>query len=279
MGGVIVNFSNGTREFLNYTGESNELSVDDFINLLPNNIQSKVAGVEVDNNNVVNINENGKTEIFVLLNEEATNRKFTYKNVEYIIKNTTTFDGLLLKTTGNEIYTYLINYLYDKTNASKLSCNKLSVKYKDITSIRFTESFKTTSITNMRVLFYACTKLQLLDVSNFDTSNVQTMRSMFNSCLLLEQLDLSSFNTSNVDSIANMFYKCTSLKTVNLSSFDISVDSTSMTNMFKNCNELTKIILNSSIQISDLILHANLPGTESDWSGGAGTGYVFTRTI
>ena len=43
---------------------------------------------------------------------------------------------------------------------------------------------------------------------------------MFYDCTSLEELDLSNFNTENVEITGCMFYNCTSLKKINLSSFN-----------------------------------------------------------
>ncbi|PDD47115.1 hypothetical protein A4P37_14465, partial [Listeria monocytogenes] len=47
----------------------------------------------------------------------------------------------------------------------------------------------------MQAMFYDCTGLEELDVSNFDTSSVTNMAYMFQNCTSLEELDLSNFDT------------------------------------------------------------------------------------
>ena len=42
------------------------------------------------------------------------------------------------------------------------------------------------------------------------------MRSLFYNCSSLVQLDLSNFNTDNVDNMDYMFYNCSSLRELNI---------------------------------------------------------------
>ena len=70
------------------------------------------------------------------------------------------------------------------------------------------------NVTNCANMFYGCTKLISLDLSNFDTSNVTTMYNMFNLCQSLEKIDLSNFDVSKVTSMGSMFYNCNSLSKV-----------------------------------------------------------------
>lgn len=99
-------------------------------------------------------------------------------------------------------------------------------------------------VTNMKNMFYYCTKLTTLDVSNLDTSNVTRMDSMFHDCNSLTSLDLSNFNTSNVTYMLHMFYECYNLTTLNLSSFD-TCNVESMGNMFYSCTRLTTLDLSN----------------------------------
>lgn len=83
-------------------------------------------------------------------------------------------------------------------------------------------------------MFYGCTSLTTLDLSNFDTSKVTNMSSMFYGCTKLSALDLSTLDTSNVTNMSNMFYDCDLLRTLDLSNFDTS-NVTDMSGMFEDC--------------------------------------------
>lgn len=104
-------------------------------------------------------------------------------------------------------------------------------------------SFKgsnTNHVTDMGCMFFGCSGLTSLDVSNFDTSKVTSMRYMFDSCKSLISLDLSGWNTSNVTDMALMFDFCGSLAELDLSGWVIS-DGTSMNGMFNACTALKTI--------------------------------------
>ena len=89
----------------------------------------------------------------------------------------------------------------------------------------------------MYCLFYGCSSLRTLNLSNFDTSQVRSMEAMFHRCSSLNFLDLSNFNTSHVENMCEMFYECYSLNSLEISNFDTS-RVTDMNNMFYNCKNL-----------------------------------------
>ena len=95
-------------------------------------------------------------------------------------------------------------------------------------------------VTNMNHMFYFCSNLTSLDLSNFDTSKVTDMAYMFNSCRSLTTLDSSNFNTSKVTNMYAMFEYCSSLTSLDLSNFDTSKVK-DMGYMFRYCSSLTSI--------------------------------------
>ena len=68
------------------------------------------------------------------------------------------------------------------------------IKYKFKKLIRFTN-----------FIFYGCSSLTSLDLSNFNTENVTNMRYMFYGCSSLKLLNLSNVNAQNVIDIGYMF--------------------------------------------------------------------------
>lgn len=103
-----------------------------------------------------------------------------------------------------------------------------------LTTINHIENLKTWRTTNMEDLFYNCSSLTNLDLSNFDTRNVTTMRCMFYDCKKINNLDLSNFNTSQVKNMSYLFYHCFALTNINLQNWDTS-NVTDMTEMFDAC--------------------------------------------
>ncbi len=83
------------------------------------------------------------------------------------------------------------------------------------------EYVDTSRVTNMINMFYACSSLTNLDLSNFDTSQVLFMHLMFYGCSSLTELDLSSFDTSQVAEygMSVMFYGCINLEKLNIKNF------------------------------------------------------------
>ena len=105
-------------------------------------------------------------------------------------------------------------------------------------------NFDTSNVTSMTSMFRECSSLLSLDLSSFDTSNVSSMSEMFYGCSSLSSLDLSNFDTSNVIYMKDMFYGCSSLSSLDLSSFDTS-NVTFMTSMFSDCSSLSSLDLSN----------------------------------
>ena len=92
----------------------------------------------------------------------------------------------------------------------------------------------------MRQMFYNCSDLTSLNLSNFNTEKVMYMSNMFYNCNKLTSLDLTSFNTAEVTNMDNMFRSCSALTSLDLSNFN-TAEVTDMSNMFKSCYALTTI--------------------------------------
>lgn len=91
-----------------------------------------------------------------------------------------------------------------------------------ITSVVFDSSFKDCkTLTSTAYWFDDCSNLTTITgLENLYTGNVTDMRMMFYYCKKLESLDLRAFNTSNVTSMDMMFYYCQKLKTLDLCAFN-----------------------------------------------------------
>ena len=71
-------------------------------------------------------------------------------------------------------------------------------------------------------MFYLCSNLLSIDLSNFNTQNVETLRLLFNNCSNVKSLDISNFNLSKVKNMAYIFSNCTIIKKINLGKIDTS---------------------------------------------------------
>ena len=102
----------------------------------------------------------------------------------------------------------------------------------------------TDKINDMSYMFYYCSNLTSLDLSNFNTENVTDMQQMFYYCSELTSLDTSNFNTKKVTNMTNIFQNCSSLTSLDISSWDVS-QCTTMAGMFNGCKALTSLDVSS----------------------------------
>lgn len=101
-------------------------------------------------------------------------------------------------------------------------------------------NFNTKNVTEMDNMFDRCFNITSINLSNFNTSKVTDMGGMFGECKSLSSLDITNFNTSNVEEMSYMFSECKSLTTLDLSSFNTE-KVTRMRSMFSLCGSLTTI--------------------------------------
>ena len=92
-------------------------------------------------------------------------------------------------------------------------------------------------------MFYDCSGLTSIDLSNLNTSNVTNMAYMFYHCSGLTSLDLSNFDTSKVTNVKYMFGYCSGLTSLDLSGWDLTnvTTYTNYSSMFSNCKSLQYI--------------------------------------
>lgn len=146
----------------------------------------------------------------------------------------------IAKYTFGDTNEHIVEYWFDKyiTTAYQMFFDCSSMVSLDVSN------FDTSNITDMGYMFYGCHELTSLDVSNFDTSNVINMASMFSGLYGLTSLDVPNFNTSKVTNMEAMFNTCSGLSTLDLSNFDTS-NVTSMRYMFQYCDSLVSLDLSS----------------------------------
>ena len=119
-------------------------------------------------------------------------------------------------------------------------------------------NFNTANVTNMGNMFYGCSALKSLDLTNFNTAKVTEMGNMFNGCSALTSLDLTNFNTANVEFMYYMFEGCSALKSLDLTNFN-TAKVTEMGNMFNGCSALTSLDLTNfntaNVEFMDYMFH------------------------
>ena len=116
-----------------------------------------------------------------------------------------------------------------------ISCNALE-------TISGLEYLNTANVENMSYMFYDCSALKSLDLTNFNTAKVEYMNSMFDGCSALESLNLTNFNTANVENMSSMFYDCSALKSLDLTNFN-TAKVEYMNSMFDGCSALESLNL------------------------------------
>ena len=116
----------------------------------------------------------------------------------------------------------------------------------------------TSNVSSFASLYYNCTKVKSIDLSNLDTSSARIFSSMFYSCTSLESIQfptkgfpaITNLNYGN-GNFSNMFRGCSSLKELDLSTFNLPNTGTSgyfpsFANFLDGCSSLDKITLPSS---------------------------------
>ena len=102
------------------------------------------------------------------------------------------------------------------------------------------------NLTKINHIFYDCSYLSNIDLSNLITLNITETIYMFYGCKNLIKINLSSFNTRNIYDMSYMFYGCQSVVDLDLSDFDTK-NVYNMEKMFSGCSSLTKINLSNFI--------------------------------
>ena len=94
----------------------------------------------------------------------------------------------------------------------------------------------------MKDLFYGCTSLKELDLSNFNTENITDMSYMFYNCSSLKKLNISNFNVNKVKVVNYMFYGCSSLTDVIFSESYIYIPNILYKDTQGVCNKCPKLV-------------------------------------
>lgn len=110
-----------------------------------------------------------------------------------------------------------------------------------IESINLGGQFNTENVTNMSQIFYKCSELQSIDLSNLNTGKVTQMDSFFQECTNLESIHFGDdFDTSKVINMDRMFQGASKLQEIDLTSFNTE-ELTRMFCMFYGCTSVTNI--------------------------------------
>ena len=136
----------------------------------------------------------------------------------------------------------IVHIVFDKSFSTYTPTSLYSFfgNLRKLETITGLEYLNTEKVTDMSYMFFACSKLTSLDVTNFNTENVKNMVRMFYNCSALTSLDVTKFNTGNVTNMRFMFYGCSSLTSLDVTKFNTE-KVTNMNRMFYNCSKLTSL--------------------------------------
>ncbi len=141
----------------------------------------------------------------------------------------------------NGISNIITKVVFDDSFASCTSLTSTAYWFDDcqnLTSITGIERLNTDNVTDMNEMFWHCSSLTSLNVSNFNTSNVKNMEGMFTVCSGLKSIDISVFNTGKVTNMESMFAGCSSLTTIIVGSGWSTEAVKSSYYMFSGCSAL-----------------------------------------
>ena len=180
---------------------------------------------------------------YVATNSTLTFKKITSDNLEGLdLSRMAVVHNIDMVPNVCTNYSSIKNIVFDESFKT-YAPTSLSVFFygcETLETISGLEYLNTANVEFMDYMFYGCSALKSLDLTNFNTAKVTNMGNMFNGCSALTSLDLTNFNTANVTNMGNMFYGCSALKSLDLTNFN-TANVTNMSNMFKGCSALTSL--------------------------------------
>ena len=182
---------------------------------------------------------------------DATNSTLTFK--KFTPDNWGSLDLSRMAIVNNERtvkemctnnYSSIKNIIFDESfkTYAPTSLKDFFIGCNALETISGLEYLNTANVENMSSMFYDCSALKSLDLTNFNTANVTYMYGMFDGCSALESLNLTNFNTANVENMSSMFYDCSALKSLDLTNFN-TANVTYMYGMFDGCSALESLNL------------------------------------
>lgn len=112
----------------------------------------------------------------------------------------------------------------------------------NLTEINNMQYLNTSNVTDMSYMFYNCSSLTAMDLSNCDITKVTNMRLMFTNCSSLKTLDASNLNASKLTNIRDFVSNCKNLETLNMEGFKTQ-NTVNLEQSFMNCAKLKELDL------------------------------------
>lgn len=122
-------------------------------------------------------------------------------------------------------------------NLSPVSTNSWFNGCSNLIDVSGEEKLDMSKVTDMAAMFYGCSSLKTLDVSDWDTSSVTQMSVVFSGCSLIQFINFDNWDISNVKYLSGLCSGCISLKSINLSNWEV-VNLQSFDSGFAGCSSL-----------------------------------------
>ena len=170
---------------------------------------------------------------------------FLFGNANYLFKIKSSFITLKIRGAGNKkVFSsdskFSLNNYPSEVYINEVKQNEVKSTYEFNQINNFVKLIWNNTIYDSSYMFYGCSEITEIDLSNFNTSQIKYMNSMFRSCPSLISLNLLNCDTSKVENMRDMFYKSKSLISLDLSSFNTSKVN-DMEYMFCDCINLEYI--------------------------------------
>ena len=193
---------------------------------------------------------------------DATNSTLTFKKITSdnwgsldLSRMTIVNNERTVKEMCTNNYSSIKNIIFDESfkTYAPTSLKDFFIGCNALETISGLEYLNTANVENMSSMFYDCSALKSLDLTNFNTANVTYMYGMFDGCSALESLNLTNFNTANVENMSSMFYDCSALKSLDLTNFN-TANVTYMYGMFDGCSALESLNLTNfnTAEVTDM---------------------------
>ena len=182
---------------------------------------------------------------YVATNSTLTFKKITSDNLEGLdLSRMAVVDNIDIVQNVCTNYSSIKNIVFDESfkTYAPTSLSGFFGGCETLETISGLEYLNTAKVTDMGNMFYGCSALTSLDLTNFNTANVEFMYYMFEGCSALKSLDLTNFNTAKVTDMSFMFYGCSALTSLDLTNFN-TAKVVNMGNMFYGCSALTSLDL------------------------------------
>ena len=142
--------------------------------------------------------------------------------------------------------TQLLSQMFDITQVHRMYIDDVEISpaltYTFVSTGEHTVkcTFKKNALINCRGMFYNCTNLKEIDLSNLDMSNNTSINGMFKDCANLTRIVAPSLNMPKVTTMSAAFDGCVNLSELNVSGWEIP-NVTLMTGAFQNCKKLAAV--------------------------------------